>query len=137
MRRFADTRGGVKPIAEINVTSLVDVTMILLIIFILVAPILEQGLDVRLPAAEPAPMSGPASVTLYLDAEGNMALEDTPVRIEDLRARLGDIAMANPDVYLVVRADESLDYGKVVRALDAARSAGIVRLGMATRPTRS
>jgi biopolymer transport protein TolR len=123
-------------VSDINVTSLVDVMMTLLIIFIIVAPMIEQGIDVNLPAAEPKRIDVADVLTVTVSSSERVYLENQRVTIEELRDRLSSIHTANPDVSVLIKADAGIEYGKVIEVLDAARGAGVSRLGMATRPPK-
>lgn len=120
--------------SEINVTSLVDVMMTLLIIFILVAPMIEQGIDVNLPAASPKRIDVSDVLTITVSSNERVYLENQRVTVEELGERLGSIKAARDDVAVLIKADSELKYGKVVEVLDTVREVGISRLAMATRP---
>ena len=120
--------------SDINVTSLVDVMMTLLIIFIIVAPMLEQGIDVNLPTAEPKHIDVRDVLTITVSENERVYLEDQRVTLEELKDRLASIKTARDDVAVVIKADTELKYGKVIEVLDAVREVGITRLAMATRP---
>lgn len=130
-RRRQDDMG---PVADINVTSLVDVTLTLLIIFIMVAPMIEQGIDVTLPTAEPKAINVSEVLTVAVSANGRIYLENERVTMADLRARLSAIHAAREDVPVLIKADTDLKYGQVVEVFDAVRAVGITRLALATRP---
>lgn len=121
-------------VSDVNVTSLVDVTLTLLIIFIMVAPMIEQGIDVTLPTAEPKAINVSEVLTVAVSANGRIYLENQRVTLADLRARLSAIHAVREDVPVLIKADTDLKYGQVVEVLDAVRAVGISRLAMATRP---
>ncbi len=133
MRRRHDEQG-MDPIGEINVTSLVDIMMALLVIFIIVAPMIEQGIEVNLPTAEPAKIDVSDVVTVTVSSNDRIYFEGQRVTMEDLGERLSNIQAANADAAVLIKADQDIRYGRVVEVLDAARSAGLSRLGMATKP---
>ncbi len=122
------------PIGDINVTSLVDIMMALLIIFIIVAPMIEQGIDVTLPTAEPRKIDVSNVVTIAISSNERIYFENQRVTLEDLRGRLENIHASDADAAVLIKADEEIQYGRVVEVLDAARGAGISRLAMATEP---
>jgi len=122
------------PIGDINVTSLVDIMMALLIIFIIVAPMIEQGIDVTLPTAEPRKIDVSNVVTIAISSNEKIYFENQRVTLADLRERLENIHASDADAAVLIKADEEIQYGRVVEVLDAARSAGISRLAMATKP---
>jgi biopolymer transport protein TolR len=119
---------------DINVTSLVDVTMTLLIIFIIVAPMIEQGIDVNLPSAEPKRIDVADVITISVTENERVYLEGQRVTMEELGDRLGNIRAAREDVAVLIKADADIRYGRVVEVLDTVRNAGIFKLAMATRP---
>jgi len=120
--------------SDINVTSLVDVMMALLVIFIIVAPMIEQGIDVNLPTAEPKKIDVADVVTIAVSSNERFYLENQRVTLDEMKERLGNIRTANEAVSVLVKADASIEYGKVIEVLDAVRGAGISRLAMATKP---
>ena len=121
-------------VSDINVTSLVDVMMTLLIIFIIVAPMLEQGIDVNLPTAEPRKIDVTDVLTIAVSENERIYLENQRVTLDELRERLTNIGAAREDVAVLIKADTEIRYGKVVEVLDAVRGVGISRLAMATKP---
>jgi biopolymer transport protein TolR len=121
-------------VSDINVTSLVDVTMTLLIIFIIVAPMIEQGIDVTLPTAEPKRIDMASVMTVSVAENGRVYLEGQRVTMEELKERLANVHAAREDAAVLIKADTDLKYGRVVEVLDAVRSIGITRLAMATKP---
>ncbi len=119
-------------VTGINVTPMVDIVLVLLIIFMVTTSLVQNtGLKVNLPKAKAAQDTEMASVTLALDARGNLSLDDKPLAEAGLVAALEDKARANPELRVVLRADKSLDYGRVVRALDEVKQAGISRVALA------
>lgn len=133
MRRRHDEQN-MDPIGDINVTSLVDIMMALLVIFIIVAPMIEQGIEVNLPTAEPAKIDVSDVVTVTVSGNDRIYFENQRVTMDDLKERLSNIHTANSDAAVLIKADEDIRYGRVVEVLDAARNAGLSRLAMATKP---
>ena len=123
-------------VSEINVTSLVDVMMTLLIIFIIVAPMLEQGIDITLPTAEPKRIDVADVLTISVSENERVYLEGQRVTLEELEERLANVYAAREDVAVLVKADKDLKYGRVVEVLDTVRGVGISRLAMATKPAQ-
>jgi biopolymer transport protein TolR len=121
-------------VSDINVTSLVDVMMTLLIIFIIVAPMLEQGIDITLPTAEPKRIDVAETLTITVSENERVYLEGQRVTLEELEERLANVHAAREDAAVLVRADTDLRYGRVVEVLDTVRKVGISRLAMATKP---
>ena len=122
--------------AEINVTPLVDVMLVLLIIFMITAPMLTQGLDVALPEAEGKSFelatNQPAKVTVT--ASGAVYIDGTPVGSENLELSLGPMLRTRGIKRALLEADEGVPYGRVVAVLDVMNRAGVEQLGMITRP---
>jgi biopolymer transport protein TolR len=122
--------------AEINVTPLVDVMLVLLIIFMITAPMLTQGLDVALPEAEGKSFelasNQPAKVTVT--SAGAVYVDGTPVGSTDLDLSLGPMLRTRRIKRALLEADEGVPYGRVVAVLDVMNRAGVEQLGMITRP---
>jgi len=121
--------------AEINVTPLVDVVLVLLVILLLVAPLLKEEVPVELPiAAHARDEEGATTPTLTVDADGAVSLEGTPLPSDDLAARLAAIYSTRPDKAVMLAAARTLPYARVVEVMDACRAAGIERIGVVTAP---
>ncbi|MFO0618889.1 MAG: biopolymer transporter ExbD [Polyangiaceae bacterium] len=135
MRRFA-IAPTLRPNAEINVTPLVDVVLVLLIIFMVVTPLLEKNLSVRVPDTQrvATPTELPDQVVVYLDPQGAMKINTDGVEPADLVARLTDALARREDKTVFVVADDKAPYPALVAILDGARQAGAVTLGMTTEP---
>ncbi len=117
--------------AEINVTPLIDVMLVLLILFMLVTPVATRSLEARIP--EPARSAAPVpTAPLVLTVEPTLfRLNQTPVlTTSDLRAQLRDVLLARSERTLFVRAEGEVSYGRVVEAMDIARGAGAERIGI-------
>lgn len=117
--------------AEINVTPLIDVMLVLLILFMLVTPVAPRAIDVRIP--DPAPSAAPPPITpLVLSVESTMfRLNQTPVlTTSELGAQLRDLLLARSDRTVFVRSEPEVSYGRVVEAMDIARGAGADRIGI-------
>ena len=120
-------------LSEINITPLVDVAMVLLIIFMITAPMMVQGVDVRLPETRPMDRLPPNAVYLTITSEGEVLLNDVTVSIDDLEGRL--VPFANvPGQAAYVRADADVRHGVVVEVMEAARLAGLTNIAIITRP---
>jgi biopolymer transport protein TolR len=131
-----DSRGnGSGSIAAINVTPLVDVMLVLLVIFMVTAPIIQQGVTVDLPKTRAAGLeSATDPLVVGLTKDGVVYLNDNPIALADLRAKLVAIGRESPDRALLLRADRAVPYGDVVGVIAAIKEAGIVKLGMVTEP---
>ena len=122
-------------ISQINVTPLVDVMLVLLIIFMVTAPILQQGVPIDLPKVAAGPLSGEEEQLVVNVAKGGQVyLNDTAMTPEQLKEKLRAIVAARPDRQLYVRADQAVPYGQVMRVMGAVRDAGLVRVGLVTEP---
>jgi len=127
---------GHKPMSDINVTPLVDVMLVLLVIFIISAPLMASRLALELPRAE-APATAPApaaSVQIGLDAQGQLFWDDQPVEAATLRQRLEEQARRDPQTELQLRADTAVPYGRVVQLIGLAQQAGLSRIGFVADP---
>ena len=116
--------------SEINVTPMVDVMLVLLVIFILTAPLLASSIRLDLPKTDAAkPGEAQKFVTLVIDKTGQLFFNDKPVVLEELRSSLIQTAGRSPDAEVQLRADESVPYGKVVEVMGVAQNAGLSRIG--------
>lgn len=121
--------------AEINVTPFVDVMLVLLVIFMITAPMLFQGVDVELPKARTTVISTPEdSLVLTITRNGQIYINRLPVEMKDLRKKLARLMEERGDKELLFRADKDVPYGFVVQVMAEVRSAGIDQLGMITEP---
>ena len=118
------------PMSEINVTPLVDVMLVLLVIFILTAPLMTSAIRLDLPQSEGAETgAAPQAEVLVVDAQGRWFLNDQPIAENALRDQLTQAARRNPLTELELRADASVPYGRVVEAMGLAQKAGLSRIG--------
>ncbi|HEY5522277.1 MAG TPA: protein TolR [Desulfuromonadaceae bacterium] len=121
--------------AEINVTPLVDVMLVLLVIFMVTAPMMQQGVQVNLPKADTRAMT-PAeeSVVVSVDKSGKVFIDKDEVPAGELRKRLSDLFVTRAKKEVFLKADAGVPYGEVVRTMADIKGAGIERLGMVTEP---
>lgn len=125
------------PMSDINMTPLVDVMLVLVVIFIITAPLLASSIRLDLPKTDAAkPGSAPRFVTLVIDKAGQTYLDDRPVSAAELDQQLAERASEDPDTEVQLRADETVPYGKVVAAMGAAQKAGLNRIGFVTEAPR-
>ncbi len=128
-------KGPGNSLAEINVTPLVDVMLVLLIIFMVTAPMIEQGVDINLPNTETVEIeSDEGKSILTIQQDGTILLGTTPVAIEELEEKLKFNKKIQDEQELYIHADENLLYKRVVRVMAIARKAGVSKLGMITEP---
>ena len=124
------------PIADINVTPLVDVMLVLLIIFMVTAPILQQGVGIDLPKVAAAPLaSADDQLVVNIAKTGQVYLNDTPYSLAQLTEKLRAIGPARRERPIYVRADQAVSYGQVMRTMGAVRAAGLTRVGLVTEPS--
>lgn len=122
--------------AEINIIPLVDVTLVLLLIFMLTAPLMYRGIDVNLPKTQGKPTTVEERLVLTLTKDQAIFLNDKPVPMASLEQYLRDQFKNRQDKTLYLRADQALQYGFVVETMDRIRRSGIEKLGMVTEPTK-
>jgi biopolymer transport protein TolR len=123
-------------LAEINIVPLVDVVLVLLLIFMLTAPMMYRGIDVNLPRAAAKPTAVEERMVLTVTKERALYLNDRRITPAGLEDALRDAFRARTDKTLYLKADAGLAYGAVIEAMDRVRRAGIERLGMVTEPVR-
>jgi biopolymer transport protein TolR len=119
-------------LSEINVTPFVDVMLVLLVIFMVTAPLLQQGIDVNLPKAKGKDLPPEERITLIIKRDGRIYMNDNAVSLREMRKKLEAISALNPNVFL--KADKDVPYGFVVEVMSDVKEAGIEKLGMITEP---
>jgi biopolymer transport protein TolR len=130
---FEDPGGGT--ISNINVTPLVDVMLVLLVIFMVTAPILQQGVNINLPKVKAAALTGEEQqLVVAVNRQGEVYLNDTPTTLPELGPKLQAILKLRPDRQVFLRADQNVKYGEVMRVIATVKGAGVERLGMVTEP---
>jgi biopolymer transport protein ExbD len=124
-----------QPMAEINTTPMVDVMLVLLVIFIITAPLLTHSIKIDLPQITNQPnQEKPDTVTLSISGEGKLFWNDTPFEEAELASRLAAAAQKQPQPELHLRADKTTNYQQLAAVMSAAQSAGIEKLGFVTEP---
>jgi biopolymer transport protein TolR len=116
--------------SDINMTPLIDVMLVLLVIFIITAPLWASSIKLNLPQTGTARSGNPPqSVTVVMDASGQTFVNDGPVTLEALRRHLAQSKQANPETEVQLRADKAVPYGRIVDVMGAAQQAGLSRIG--------
>ena len=131
--------GGTGVKSDINVTPLVDVMLVLLIIMMIVAPLLQQGVSVKLPVAANTTEKPDTQeqTVLAIDSNKRLYLNAVPVLKDDLQRRVTEILESKKDRIVIIKADEDVEYGAVMDAMDALRASGIEDMGLITDPRRT
>mgnify|MGYP006332696453 CR=1 FL=1 len=123
------SRRATSMLGEINVTPLVDVVLVLLLVFMVTAPMMSRGIDVSLPVANQPQIPPADRITVSIRADGRVFIADQPVNVALLEDSLRGLTSGRPDSVVYLRADESLRYADVIRVLDVIKRAGIDRIG--------
>ena len=122
------------PMSEINVTPMVDVMLVLLVIFMVTAPLLTVGVQIDLPKTKASIIHGEDEpLTITVDREGQLFLQETKIELEGLLPRLTAITGNNPDVRIFVRGDAAVDYGRVMEVMGTINAAGYSKVALVTR----
>jgi biopolymer transport protein TolR len=131
-RRRGSGRGSSwRPMAEINVTPMVDVMLVLLVIFMITAPLLTAGIPVNLPQTKAEALSEPTEpLVVTINAEGKVFLQETEVPVDSLVARLQAITANKPDTKIYVRGDKAINYGRVMEVMGLIKGAGFAQVAL-------
>ncbi len=122
-----------QPLSEINVTPFVDVMLVLLIVFMVAAPLLTVGVPIDLPESQAKPLDGDNEpITISITSQGQVFMQDTEIAVEELIAKLEAIAANGYDERIYVRGDQDADYGTIMNVMGRINSAGYKRLGLVT-----
>ena len=120
-----------RPMSEINVTPFVDVMLVLLIVFMITAPLLSVGVPVDLPKTRAASLTNSDEpLVITIDDQGAIFIEESTITIENLVPRLIAVTGANPDARIFVRGDKSIDYGRVMQVMGAVSAAGFKKVSL-------
>ncbi|MFZ2620710.1 MAG: protein TolR [Alphaproteobacteria bacterium] len=123
------------PMAEINITPFVDVMLVLLVIFMITAPMMTQGVDVSLPQVENAAINeADEPLQITLQSNGEIFLQGKSVLLEDLAPRLKAITYEKPKTMILVRADKNVPYGRVMKIMSHIQLSGLLNVGLVTVP---
>jgi len=132
-RRSYGSRQRRRPMSEINVTPFVDVMLVLLVVFMVTAPLLTVGVQVDLPKTKAKAISGSDEpLAISIDSEGGIYIQDTPMELAKVVPRLLAISGNNPDVRIFVRGDAHVGYGRVMEVMGVLNAAGFGRVAMIT-----
>ena len=131
LNQRGNVRGRYRPLAEINVTPLVDVMLVLLIIFMVTAPLMTSGVSVDLPKTNAQPINNDSQpLTITIRANGDIYLQDQPVATEDVVDKLKAIAQNNPDRRIFVRGDKDLPYGRIMQVMGIITQGGFTHVAL-------
>ena len=120
--------------AEINIVPLVDVVLVLLVIFMVTAPMLYRGMDINLPRSTSNTIKPEERVVLTVERDRRVYVDKDLISLAQLPQKMDALRRKNPDVSVFLRADQDVPYGTVVQVMDSIKKAGIVKLGMVTDP---
>jgi biopolymer transport protein TolR len=120
--------------AEINVVSLIDVMMLLMVIFMITAPIMQGGVDINLPKAEARPLEPKSGLVVTVDKAGMIHVDETALTFSEFRATFRTLASTRGKDGIYLRADEGVSYGMVAKVLAVMRTTGIADVGLVLEP---
>ncbi|HRL21140.1 ExbD/TolR family protein [Alcaligenes sp. SDU_A2] len=130
-----DNRNSGSALSEINMVPLIDVMLVLLVIFLITAPLLSHSIKIQLPQASSEPIQqDPKSVDLAIDADGQVFINEQPVDLDDLTSVLAPYAKEQPQPELRIRADTDTRYEVLAQVMSRSKASGLTRLGFVTRP---
>jgi len=121
-------------LAEINITPFVDVVLVLLVIFLITAPMMLGGIDVKVPKTETRTSKPEERLVLTVTRDRGVYLENQPISLDRLTKVLSGMVQRNPKAAVFLKADEAVAYGVVMKVMDVIKKAGIDRVGMVTEP---
>ena len=127
-------RGHLELNADINVVNLIDVMLLLLVVFMITAPMMTGGVDISLPRAEAKPLESKSGLTVTIDAAGNILVDETAMSFNEFRGAFKALAAQRGRQGLYLRADKDVPYGTVVQVLAIMRGAGVGDVGLVTEP---
>jgi biopolymer transport protein TolR len=128
--------GRYRPLAEINVTPMVDVMLVLLIIFMVTAPLMTSGVSVDLPKTNAQPLNSDSEpLTVTIKADGTIFLQDQAIDVADIVAKLQAIAKNNPDRRIFVRGDKDLAYGRIMEVMGTITQGGFTKVALLAEQT--
>lgn len=131
--RFGTQYGNTRPMSDINVTPLVDVMLVLLVVFMITAPLLTVGVPVDLPKTKASQMVGQDEpLTVTVNAKGELFLQESPIGLDQLVPRLSAITENKKDTRIFVRGDRAIDYGTVMQVMGTVNQAGFTHVALIT-----
>ena len=137
MRRFSD-RQSLQTLSELNVTPMLDLAFVLLIIFMITTPLMENSVDLVIPSSTAAPKAADPHTlqTIAIDRYAKIELNGSPVELSLLEVQLLNLTLSQPDVAVVIRSDRELPVQKLIDLLDAVKRAKITKVGVVTNPNQ-
>ena len=128
-----ERRVGAEPMSDINMTPLIDVMLVLLVIFMITAPLMTSSLKLDLPKTDAAkPSDAPAFIALAVDAQGQLFIGDAPAGREQVLHRVREAAAVDPQTEVQLRADQAVPYGRVAELIGLIQDGGLARIGFVT-----
>ena len=126
---------GPQPMSDINMTPLIDVMLVLLVIFMITAPLMSSSLKLDLPKSDAAaPSDNPQFIAVALDPQGSLYFGDEKLDLAAFTVRVGDAARRNPQLEVQLRADKGVPYGRVAELIGIVQKAGLSRIGFIAEP---
>jgi biopolymer transport protein ExbD/biopolymer transport protein TolR len=122
--------------AEINVVSLIDVMLLLMVIFMITAPMMQGGLDVQLPRGDVRPMESKSGLVVTVLPDGSIAVDQTKLSFDEFRVSFKSLASGREAQGIYLRADQSVPYGTVFKVLAVMRAAGVGDIGLVAEPEK-
>ena len=120
--------------ADVNVVSLIDVMLLLLVIFMITAPMMQGGVDLTLPKADAKPMESKDALSITVNRSGSIVVDNTTLTLSQFRTTVRSLAMNRSDKGVYLRADQGVNYGLIVQLLAILNRAGITNVGLVTEP---
>ena len=126
---------GPQPMSDINMTPLIDVMLVLLVIFMITAPLMTSSLRLDLPKTDAAvPGDSPQFISVALDPQGRLFFGDDPLEADAFKARISEVARSNPQMEVQLRADKTVPYGRVAELIGMVQAAGLNRIAFVAEP---
>lgn len=123
-----------RPIGEINMTPLIDLTFLLLITFVITFPLIQTGIPVNLPRGRATDLPTQHKRTVTLDRQGALYVDDAPVTRDVFQREMTELGQREPDTIILIRADEAIAYGKLIEVLRILHEARLARIALVTQP---